>query len=249
MITENEEHVCEKHGRGCICHPKGDCGTACGAGFCGSAGLFWTAIIAGAFVAVGLLFLLELFGIGLDVTAYSAAGAPGTTEAAKAFGFGSYIIIVVAGMIAMFIAGYVSGIIGRPTCTSGCHGIVYGFVTWCLALILSFLLVGMSGNYVGTMYHELINPKGYTTSGPATYGQNHPGPQAGPGFLPGHPMIGAETSRSNMPMHMQGNMPGGPQEASKEFAKGIFLLFLIFLTGALSSAFGGYTAVKRYSRR
>src|SRR5436190_15732131 len=91
--------------------------------------LSWTAVMAGAFVAIGLAFLINLFGIGIGLSAY---GSTSTETGAHALAFGGYIAMIFGAMVVMFVAGGVSGMIARPHCATGCHGILYGFLTWCL---------------------------------------------------------------------------------------------------------------------
>ncbi|MBI2787014.1 MAG: hypothetical protein HYX60_12205 [Legionella longbeachae] len=112
----------------------------------------WTAILAGSFVGVGLGFLLNLFGMAIGLSAYSS-----TPNGATAIALGGVIGLLIGAIAAMGTAGFVSGYLGRfHHCY--CHGgVLYGFITWSLALILSVLLVIPMTNYV-SFYEANINP-------------------------------------------------------------------------------------------
>lgn len=193
--------------------------------------LSWTAIVAGAFVAIGISFLFDLFGMGIGLSAYSVTT---TQTGANALAFGGYVAMVLAGMIAMFAGGWVSGYIGRPTCIQGCHGILYGFITWCLALILSFILVAYAADFMTFQYRALTNSNisNFTTTSNT----------AMPSFSPtGRNAAGAANTGGGRNTEVNVN----DEQAAKETAKTVLMLFLLFFAGALASAFGGYTAVKR----
>lgn len=193
--------------------------------------LSWTAIIAGAFVAIGISFLFDLFGMGISLSAYSATT---TQTGANALAFGGYIAMVFASMIAMFAGGWVSGYIGRPICTTGCHGILYGFVTWCLALILSFILVAYAADFMTFQYRALTNSNISNVAMPSNTAM-----QAMSAFSRNEANAGVTGGGRNAGMTMT------DEAAAKETAKNLLLIFLLFFAGALASAFGGYIAVKR----
>ena len=65
----------------------------------------WSAIIAGAFVGVGLGFLLHLFGIAISLSAYSSS----TNGAAETLAIGGFIGIVIGVIVSMGAAGFVAG--------------------------------------------------------------------------------------------------------------------------------------------
>lgn len=187
----------------------------CPRGIC-SRGLSWSAIIAGAFVAIGLSFLLNLFDIGIGLSAYSTTT---TEKGARALAFGGYIAMVIGVMVAMFVAGWVSGFIAKPKCTSGCHGVLYGFLTWCLALILSFILLGQATQFVSHQYRALSNSN-------ATH-------------------LSVTTAASLPAGAAKASVEVTDEKAAKALAESIFLVFILFFAGAVSASFGGYVAVKR----
>lgn len=92
----------------------------------------WSAIFAGAIVGLGLGFLLQLYGIAIGLSAYSSSTVGATTIAV-----GGLIGLFVGVIISMGVAGYVTGYLGRFH-YGHCHGgVIYGFVTWGIALLLS----------------------------------------------------------------------------------------------------------------
>ncbi|HHF7353298.1 TPA: hypothetical protein ACPSKZ_003190 [Legionella anisa] len=105
----------------------------------------WTAVFVGALTALGLSFLLNLLGIAIGLSAF------------KTMSNGS-VIVVVGGLLGVIIgivistiaAGYVSGYLGRLYCPERNLGIIYGFTTWVLALILGAALIGLLSQYVVT---------------------------------------------------------------------------------------------------
>jgi uncharacterized membrane protein len=204
----------------------GTCGGTCDTGSCvKSCGgcLSWRAILAGALVAIGLSFLLNLFGVGIGLSAFAISD---TKTEALALAFGGYIAMVVSVMIAMFVAGWVAGFIAHPKCPSGCHGILYGFLTWCLALILSIFLVSSMGRFMSYQYNALSNANVTNitmTSNDAS------------------PLVSANVGKEHTTVAVS-------DEKAKEMSKSVFLLFLLFFAGALSACFGGYSAVKRCGR-
>ncbi len=94
----------------------------------------WSAIIAGALVAFSLSALLNLLNAGLGLVAFpeSFRALTGVTAA-------GYIWLVICGIIAMFLAGWVAGKIVRHY-AGACYGALHGFLAWSLALLLTVYL-------------------------------------------------------------------------------------------------------------
>ncbi|MBA3537238.1 MAG: hypothetical protein H0T84_11620 [Tatlockia sp.] len=113
----------------------------------------WSAIISGALVGVGLSFLLQLFGVAISLSAYHSTSAGASTMA-----MGGFLALLIATIVSMGVAGYVAGLLGRSH-YSHCHGgVIYGFLTWSLALLLTALLVIPLTNYM-TSYNKTLAPK------------------------------------------------------------------------------------------
>ena len=55
----------------------------------------------------------------------------------------------------MSVAGYTAGYLGRHSC-SGCNlGILYGFTTWSVALLLTAIVTSHVGNYVSSYSNHI----------------------------------------------------------------------------------------------
>lgn len=114
--------------------------------------IHWTAIIAGAFVGIGLSFLLHLFGMAIGLSAYnSVANTP------PVIAIGGILGLLIGVLVSMGVAGFVAGYLGRfYHCY--CHGgVIYGFLTWSLALLLSAILIKPLTHYV-SFYEENLAP-------------------------------------------------------------------------------------------
>lgn len=112
----------------------------------------WSAVFAGAFVGIGLGFLLHLFAIAIGLSAYSS-----TASGAQTILIGGLIGLSIGVIVSMAAAGYVAGYLSRfQQCY--CHGgIIYGFVTWSIALALSAVLVIPLTHYTSFYKYSLAN--------------------------------------------------------------------------------------------
>lgn len=114
--------------------------------------LHWTAIFAGAFVGVGLGFLLNMFSTAIGLSAYTAP-----SNGATVIAIGGVLGLLIGVIASMGVSGFVAGYLGRYS-HCYCHGgVIYGFITWSLALILSALLIMPMTHYV-SFYEENIDP-------------------------------------------------------------------------------------------
>ncbi|MHB1948111.1 MAG: hypothetical protein ACYCQI_08365 [Gammaproteobacteria bacterium] len=113
--------------------------------------LYWKPILAGALVAIGLTFLLNLFSVAIGLTAFTT-GSDGVEKLAL-----SGLVATSLGVIAsMFAAGWITGYLGKHYCTKRHLGALYGFLTWCLALIITIFLASHAQEYI-TFYGHLIS--------------------------------------------------------------------------------------------
>ncbi len=110
----------------------------------------WTAIFVGAIVGMGLGFLLNLFGIAIGLSAFIVGS---DDEIMLAVGGIAGIIIGV--IVSMLAAGYATGYLSRFYCPERNLGIVYGFTTWSVALILTAVIGAQVSSYV-TSYTNTI---------------------------------------------------------------------------------------------
>lgn len=180
----------------------------------------WSAIIIGTLFAIGFEFLINLFGFGIGLAAYSSNAGTTTLE------MGGFIAAVLSVMIPLFFAGFISGYIGRLSCVNERLGLIYGFTTWCLALVVSILLVSSAAKFVTVQYETFTNPTSIVTSLTNTSSSSE-----------------NTVSKAHENAGMQKNTTM-TQEESKSAAKSLLMLFLLFFVGALSSSYGGYVGMR-----
>ena len=170
--------------------------------------LHWAAIFAGVFVGVGLGFLLNIFSIAIGLSAY-ASGPNGATVIA----IGGVLGLLIGVIASMGTAGFVAGYLGRfYHCY--CHsGVIYGFITWSLALMLSALLILPMTHYV-SFYKENLDPN------------------LAPTQITAADVNVSVTSQQNSPP--QKMMNANP----KQLVWNSWILFIIFFLGAFSSCIG-----------
>lgn len=108
----------------------------------------WKPIFAGALVAIGLSFLLNLFSVAIGLTAYTTA-----SDGVETMVFGGLLGTAIGIIASMFAAGWVSGYLGQRHCTKKNMGCIYGFLTWCIALIVSIFLMSHAVQYVAFYSH------------------------------------------------------------------------------------------------
>lgn len=112
----------------------------------------WSAIFIGAVVGVGLGFLLNLFGIAIGLSTFNANNT-GTMVVAV----GGLIGVIIGVIAAMLPAGFAAGYLGRCVCPRKNLGILYGFATWTIALLISAVVTAHVGNYVAN-YTSNLSP-------------------------------------------------------------------------------------------
>jgi hypothetical protein len=183
--------------------------------------LSWTAVFAGALVGVGLGFILSLFSVAIGLSAYSS-----TTDGAMTIAVGGLIGIAIGVIASMFASGYVAGYLDRPKCVNDeCpkrqSGALNGFVAWCLALIISVSIAPHLHHYVTVYSNFVSNPNSVSS-----FTMEKPG------------------SALDAAAAANGNTAPASDEAAvvpaSTTAKSAFLIFVLFILGALSSAFGGH---------
>lgn len=113
----------------------------------------WSAIWMGALVGIGLGFLLQLFGSMIGLSVFTAHNGALTIAVGGMIGF------LLAIIVSMFAAGYAAGYLGRDFSQQRGVSLLYGFSTWTLALLLSAVLMGYVGKYVG-MYGNTLAHNG-----------------------------------------------------------------------------------------
>jgi hypothetical protein len=93
----------------------------------------WKAVLVGAVVAFGLIFLFNLLTIGGGLTAYTR-----TEKGLEVLVTITYLWTVVGSFLMLFIAGLVTSmILSHGQNTHAGHHILHGFVTWVLYILIS----------------------------------------------------------------------------------------------------------------
>lgn len=170
----------------------------------------WTAIIVGSLIGLGLSFLLNLFGVAIGLSAISVGDNGGVSIAIG--GFLGFIIAIIASMAT---AGYAAGYLGRHYCPQRNLGILYGFTTWSVALVLSAALMGTVSNYS----HTMANSNLVVTEDTAHYNVSN--------------------QADTVPYERTSSQTNTKVEAaSGHLAQGAFMLFGLFFIGAFSACVG-----------
>lgn len=187
----------------------------------------WTGIWVGALIAVGLSFLLNLFSasIGLSFVKTSAAGV-------ATLAIGGFIGLLIGIVVTMFIAGWIGGHLAQRATGVGssCMGVLYGFATWCVALVLAVLLAMPMGRYM-LSYTSVV-----TSSADVAATDRR--------AMTDNTASTADTDRDSV----KGKSAKGDATkvdpatvaAANRFGNIAFLIFVLFFVGALSSCVGGY---------
>lgn len=200
--------------------------------------LSWSAIIAGAFVAIGLGFLLNLFGIAIGLTAYTT-----TPEGVTTLAVGGYIGMAIGVLVVMFVAGWVSGFLGYCAGCVHCNiGALYGFVTWSLALILTILLTSSVGQFTAIQYEALTNPNSSAmrmSSMPSMNVNSNAQSVASNAQMASSSNAMASNNKGNSSNTAQTN----DEKAAKTLGKSLLLVFLLFFVGAIICCYGGYVGM------
>ena len=172
----------------------------------------WSAIIVGALVGVGLSFLLNLFSVAIGLSIVTTS-----KEGMVSLAIGGFVGLVISAIVSMFVAGTAAGYLGRSYCVKRNLGVVYGFTSWCLALILTALLASHMGHYISSYSTFITDP----TSVVVTHDRNMPA-------------LSQSTQDSTSVVTVN------PQKATNDLGITSLLMFVIFFVGALASCFGGH---------
>lgn len=182
--------------------------------------LSWSAILSGAVVAVGLNFLLGLFNQAIGISSFKL-----TTDGAIVLATGGVLGLIIGISTTMITAGYVTGYLGRNFCSLENVGVLYGFLTWCLALALSAILVNPLANY-------------------ATYFSNTTSRSV---FV-----VNSENNKSAEPVTVE-TLPSSMDDNHKvikvtatnnSLTLSAFTLFGLFLIGAFASCIGAFLGMR-----
>lgn len=112
--------------------------------------LTWRPIFAGALVALGLSFLLNLFSVAIGLTAYTA-----DTQGVQTLAFGGLVAMGSGIIVSMFASGWIAGYLGSRSCSKRHLGALYGFLAWVVALIAGILLAENIQHYIVWYSHAI----------------------------------------------------------------------------------------------
>lgn len=174
----------------------------------------WSAIFVGALVGVGLGFLLNLFGLAIGLTAFSVNSDTGATAVA----IGGLIGMLIGIIASMLAAGYTAGYLGRHYCPKKNVGVIYGFATWTLALLLSAIVTAHMGNYVASYTSNMAR------TGVAA--KNDTMATAANTLTPTNTQAGAANKTNTV------------AASPESLAASAFIVFVLFFLGALACCFG-----------
>lgn len=190
--------------------------------------LSWSAVIVGALVAVALGFLLNIFGMAINLSAYT-----NTSEGTTTFVVAGFLSMVLSTMIVLFFSGWISGYLGRSYCLNPNFGLLYGLVTWCLALFLMVVLSSSVGDFMNSQYSSV-------TSSASERFANHTKHPLADTIQKGIKGIGGASHQSSAHSETADN---------KDVSKALYLVFILFFVGAISSCYGGYVGMQRKVKR
>jgi len=187
--------------------------------------LSWGAIIAGAFVGVGLGFLLNVFGFAIGLSAFT-----NTASGLLTLAVGGFIGMLIGVIATMFFSGWVSGYLARAHCHHYCVGALYGFITWCLTLMLTIAFTTHVSHFVADNFNHMTkNNMAYIS---VSNDSNAP-------------VITHESDEDSNVSNTTVNM----ESAANTVGEMAYVAFILFLVGAFASTIGGYYGVKCGSRR
>lgn len=173
----------------------------------------WSAIFSGALVGVGLAFLLHMYGVAIGLSAYSSS-----PDGASTIAIGGVLGMLIGVIAAMATAGFVAGYLGHHHYHHTHGGVIYGFITWSLVLILSVLIAGPLMQYADNYNDALSKPV-------SVQSQNAGDEKAGETTITA-PKVKVETATSVKEI------------TPKELAWSGWIVFGLFFIGALSSCVG-----------
>lgn len=188
----------------------------------------WSPIIVGALVAIGLGFLLDLFAMGIGLSLYTT-----DADGAMALAIGGLVGLLIGAIATMFTAGFAAGFFSGPFCKRKRLGFLYGFLAWCLGLILMSILASSMAHY--NQMKQRVYFTTATSATPAYTTERH---------------VAATTQSVTDRLHPATDATDSQAEKNVRAAGMIsFSMFLIFFVGALSATFGGICGLSSWEKR
>lgn len=210
----NYQNVTDSQQKCCSCNDQ-KCCVGC---------ISWSGVFAGALVAIGLSFLLNLFAVAIGLSAFRMSA-----QGAATFAIGGYAGMVVGIVAVMYVSGWIAGFIGRAHCATPQCGALYGFVAWCVALVMLVFIAMQTSDVVTVNFQPLANHYAVvaqTTDNTVNDQQNVVAPSK-------------NASKANVTTSTV-----NANKAAETLGLSLFLTFALFFIGAVSSALGGYCGTK-----
>lgn len=117
----------------------------------------WGAILAGFAVALAILFLLNLLGVGIGLSTINPMEEAHPLEG---IGWGTIIWWTISNLIAIFIGGMIAGRLAGFT--DKMDGAIHGAIVWCLYVLLTIWLITAA---VGNVFSGMAGAAGTLFSG------------------------------------------------------------------------------------
>jgi hypothetical protein len=176
----------------------------------------WSAIFSGALVGVGLGFLLYLYSAAISLSAFSSSA-----HGASVIAIGGLLGMLIGVIASMATAGFVAGYLGRYHYYHIHGGVIYGFITWSLALLMSILIAGPMMHYVSSYENALTHRVNMET----------------PKVMVNDDAT-ANDAKSTIFTHKNKTNSTVAELTPTELAGSGWIVFVLFFVGALSSCIG-----------
>jgi hypothetical protein len=177
----------------------------------------WSAVLVGAFVGLGLSFLLNLFNLAIGLSAFTTS-----SEGMKTLAVGGLVGVALGGIISMYFAGMATGYLARPYCNRRHLATAYGFTTWSVILVATILLATHIGNFVNYSSNMLSNTPTTVTAVDTTSNSAAP--------------LATDTKASDGTTVTTVNA----EKAANGLGTAAFITFFLFFLGAIFACLGAH---------
>lgn len=180
--------------------------------------LCWSAIFIGAFIGLGLGFLLHLYSLAIGLTAFTSS-----SSGAMTLTIGGLLGLLIGSIVSMGLAGFTTSFLAHVSHHT--MGMIYGFTTWSVALFLAAVMALPLHHFLSSFTTSLM-PVSISTE---------------------------QSNRANVAEEERIKLSTPREEVSqvvtpKTVASTGWVVFILFVIGALSAAFGGCLAVKCHEK-
>lgn len=186
----------------------------------------WGAVFLGGFVGFGLSFLLNLFCLAIGLTLFTF-----NENGLLSLAVGGLLGMLVGGIVTMFITGWTAGFFARTFCFDANYGVLYGFIAWCFALIISAFFAMHISHLISSQPY-LADQNSAVTSDIHTKTM-----QTISQKIDVNPRVSTNTAKTN------------PEIAAHNMGVSMFIAFILYFIGGLASCLGGYFGMKARIRK